>query len=67
VAFTPVREWLINMQDRKKERWVELAEQAANEQDPEKLQQLALEIDRLLEEKRRRLTGKKPPSDSAHE
>jgi hypothetical protein len=66
VAFDAVRE-LIDMQDRKKERWVELAEQSANEQDPEKLRQLALEIDRLLEEKRTQITGRKPPSESTNE
>ena len=37
------------------ERWRELCEQAAIEQDPKKLTQLVAEIDRLLEEKRRRL------------
>jgi hypothetical protein len=66
VAFDAVRE-LIDMQDRKKERWVELAEQSANEQDPEKLRQLALEIDRLLEEKRTQITGRNPPSESTNE
>ena len=38
-----------------KERWRELCEQAAIEQDPKKLTQLVAEIDRLLDEKRRRL------------
>ena len=38
-----------------KERWLELCEQAAVEQDPKKLTNLVTEIDRLLDEKRRRL------------
>lgn len=38
-----------------KERWIEVAEQVAVEQDPVKLQELYLELDDLLEEKRRRL------------
>ena len=51
------------MQGEKRERWMQLAEQAAVEQDPEKLQQLVLEIDRLLAEKQNRLRGTKPPED----
>jgi len=46
------------MQGEKKERWMQLAEQATAEQDPEKLQLLVLEIDRLLEEKQSRLRQK---------
>jgi hypothetical protein len=38
-----------------KERWLELCEQAAVEQDPKKLIALVTEINRLLDEKRRRL------------
>jgi hypothetical protein len=41
-----------------KERWQELCEQAATEQDPEKLVALAEEIGRLLEEKEKRLRGR---------
>ena len=41
-----------------KERWRELCEQAAKEQDPEKLHKLVAEINRLLEEKEARLKGK---------
>ena len=48
------------MQGEKKERWMQLAEQAANEQDSEILQELVLEIDRLLEEKQNRLRGDQP-------
>jgi hypothetical protein len=44
----------------KKELWWKLCEQAANEQDPEKLLELAKEINRLLEEKELRLKGEKP-------
>jgi hypothetical protein len=38
-----------------KERWHELCEQVAVEQDPQKLVEQVTEIYRLLEEKRRRL------------
>ena len=44
------------MQD-KKERWMELCEQAAVEQDPKKLIALTTEINRLLGEKQTRLDG----------
>ena len=40
-----------------RERWMRLCEQAAIEQDPEKLMQLVIEINRILEEKERRLLG----------
>jgi len=43
------------MQGEKKERWMQLAEQAAVEQDPVKLLQLIQEINRLLAEKEERL------------
>ncbi len=39
------------------EQWVELAEMASKEQDPEKLMALAAEINRLLEKKQN------PPKD----
>jgi hypothetical protein len=39
----------------KRERWMELAELAANEQDGAKLTELAQEIERLLAEKQHRL------------
>jgi len=48
------------MQGEKKERWMELCAQAAVEQDPKKLLELAKEINDLLEEKERRL-GITPP------
>jgi len=51
------------MKGDKKERWMELCEQAADEQDPEKLLALAKEINDLLEEKEGRL-GVLPPKDS---
>jgi hypothetical protein len=41
-----------------KERWQELCAQAAVEQDPMKLLELAREINDILEEKERRLLGK---------
>jgi hypothetical protein len=43
------------MQGKTKERWQELCEQAANEQDSRKLAELVKEIDRLLSEKQERL------------
>ncbi len=47
-----------------KERWQELCEQAANEQDPQKLHELVREINQLLEEKQARLKGPASKSDS---
>jgi len=44
-----------------KERWRELCEQAAVEQDPKKLMVLVAEITRLLDEKQERLKG--PPKE----
>jgi hypothetical protein len=43
------------MIDKDKESWLKLCEQAANEQNPEKLMHLVAEITRLLEEKEQRL------------
>ncbi|HEY1800610.1 MAG TPA: hypothetical protein VGG46_06700 [Terriglobales bacterium] len=43
------------MDGKAKERWLELCEQAAVEQDRDKLLQLMREISRLLEEKEERL------------
>jgi hypothetical protein len=43
------------MQGKDKQRWVELCEQAAVEQDSRKLLKLVREIDRLLREKQQRL------------
>jgi hypothetical protein len=45
----------------KKERWLELCALAAEEQDAQKLMELVSEINRLLEEKERRL-GIIPPA-----
>jgi hypothetical protein len=44
----------------KRERWMQLAELAANEQDPEKLMRLIEEIDELLDQKLDRLQRKNP-------
>jgi len=41
------------------ELWMTLCEEAANEQDPQRLLELVKEINDLLEEKRMRLNGKK--------
>ena len=43
------------MQGQQKERWRELCELAAQEQNPERLMELVAEINRLLEEKEQRL------------
>jgi hypothetical protein len=43
-----------------KERWRDLCEQAALEQDPRKLSELVAEIDRLLEDKQNRLNESVP-------
>jgi hypothetical protein len=48
------------LQGKVKERWRELCEQAAIEQDPGKLSELVAEIDRLLEEKQKRLSQSTP-------
>jgi len=45
------------VQGETKERWRQLCEQAAVEKDAEKLLELVKEINRLLEEKERRLKG----------
>jgi hypothetical protein len=44
-----------------RERWMELAELAAGEQDPDKLIELVTEIDRLLAEKQKRLESTRVP------
>jgi hypothetical protein len=43
-----------------RERWLELAELAANEQDPDKLMALVREINELLEKKQKRLNDARP-------
>lgn len=48
-----------------RERWMQLCEQAATEQDPEKLMALIAEINRLLEAKERRLRHHTSDSNSA--
>ena len=40
-----------------RERWMSLCEQAAIEQDPERLMELVSQINHILEEKERRLLG----------
>jgi hypothetical protein len=45
------------MQGPVKERWQVLCEQAANEQDPQKLMELVREINHLLDEKQKRLNS----------
>jgi hypothetical protein len=45
------------MEGEARERWLSLCEQAASEQDPERLMELVSEINRTLEDKERRLLG----------
>lgn len=46
-----------DMQDTPRERWQELCEQAMNEPDPERLLELCIEINDLLDERERRMRG----------
>ena len=48
-----------------REKWMQLCEQAANEQDPEKLMELITEINRLLDAKEQRLKGNPSPPGPA--
>ncbi len=48
------------MQGKVKEEWKQMCEQAAIEQDSEKLMALVTEINRMLDEKEQRLTNGKP-------
>ena len=58
IAFSP-----FFMRD-KTERWFQLCEQAATEQDPQKLLELVKEINELLEAKERRLNQQRDPGKS---
>jgi hypothetical protein len=51
------------VQGKKAEQWRALCEQAAIEQDPEKLMRLVEQINRLLEEKEQRLRDQHANSD----
>ena len=53
------------MQGEKAEQWRVLCEQAAIEQDPEKLMQLIEQINRMLEEKEERLRDQHANTQSA--
>jgi hypothetical protein len=53
------------MRGQTKGRWEKLCEQAAVEQNPERLVELAAEITRLLEQKEKRLTGQKADQQTA--
>jgi predicted MarR family transcription regulator len=48
------------MQGKVKEEWMQMCEQAAIEQDSEKLMALIMEINRMLDEKEQRLKSGKP-------
>jgi hypothetical protein len=52
------------LQGKTKERWLALCEQAAVEQDPDRLLQLVQEIDRLLNEKQERLNQKRSKAEN---
>ena len=53
------------MEGKTKERWAELCEQAAKEQDPNRLMQLVQEINKLLIEKEERLASQRTSRHSA--
>ena len=53
------------MQGELRERWMRLCEQAVTEEDPERLMELVSEINRILEEKERRLLGQVSASNPA--
>src|SRR5262249_24344258 len=50
-----------------KEQWMRLCEMAAAEQDSEKLLEIVKEINRLLEEKERRLAKLRQPAESKND
>jgi hypothetical protein len=56
------------MQGKTRERWKELCEQAANEQDPAKMLEIVSEINRLLDAKYDRVSHKDgaPPKNPNH-
>jgi len=53
------------MQGKLKEEWAQLCEQAAIEQDPQKLMLLVSEINRMLDEKEKRLKSQYSQSSGA--
>jgi hypothetical protein len=53
------------MQGKAKEEWMQVCEQAAVEQDSEKLMALIMEINRMLDEKEHRLNSGKPRKHSS--
>ena len=55
VRIDPVCYDLARMEGEKRERWLQLAEQAAGEKDPEIVLKLIAEINELLDEKQQRL------------
>ena len=61
-AFARLLSSSLKVMQEKRERWMELAALAADEQDPDKLVQLVAEMDAILEAKEKRLralrTGK---------
>jgi hypothetical protein len=52
------------MNDKTKERWVQLCEQASVEQDADRLLRLVNEISRMLDEKNQRVQQSSPPDSS---
>jgi len=54
---------MTTMPGKAKERWQELCEVAVNEQDPEKLLELAAEISRALDERSERRKQQRPSED----
>lgn len=55
------------MQGKTREHWMELCEQAAAEQDSERLMKLIREIDEMLEQKELRLKGRRGESSQSEQ
>ena len=51
------------MQNETKERWLEICERVAIEQDPDKFLQLVRELNDLLEEKQNRIRALRKPTE----
>jgi hypothetical protein len=64
-SVLPKAESYLDDRGKEKESWSELCEQAANTYDPQQLQELVVEINRLLEERERLLQQSISGTDSA--
>jgi hypothetical protein len=59
-----VRGMFLMMKGEVKERWMTLCDQAAEEQDPERFQELIEEITKLLSDKRARIEAERPSTST---